>query len=36
MAANCRQIAVSEYSLRVQAENYTNLYRRILSHETLS
>ena len=31
MAQNCRQIAISEYSLELQAKRYINLYEEILS-----
>jgi glycosyltransferase involved in cell wall biosynthesis len=39
MAANCRRIAVKEYSLEVQARRYMKLYEEILagvSHEASS
>ncbi len=36
MAANCRQIALSEYSLHVQAKQYINLYQNLLNHKPLS
>jgi len=36
MAVNCRKIAVSEYSLAVQAERYINLYHSLLNLETSS
>ncbi len=34
MAANCRQIAVTEYSLQVQAASYVELYQQLLEQES--
>ena len=36
MASNCRQIAVTEYSLHVQAMHYIQLYQHLLHQESTS